>query len=68
MSATFVPVNEDMLVNLFPGTYIKALIIDESGSGVEIRVMSDGQVLSLPLTSTIEHYRTSPLWEEVKQD
>lgn len=63
MSVTFTPADED----LFYGheVYIKALVIDESGPGVEIRVMSDGQVLSLPLEKGVEHYRSSPLWVEL---
>jgi hypothetical protein len=63
MSVTFTPANEDTF-GVF-GTYIKALVIDESGPGVEIRVMSDGQVLSLPLEKGVEHYRASPLWVEL---
>jgi hypothetical protein len=62
MSVTFQPANEDMF---YGTTYIKVLIIDESGPGVEIRVMSDGQVLSLPLDKGVEHYRSSPLWAEL---
>ena len=71
MSVTFVPADEDTLrvlaMNAVFGqrAYIKVLIIDESGPGVEIRVMSDGEVLSLPLEKGIEHYRSSPLWIEV---
>ena len=50
---------------MWAGTpYIVRLVIDESGAGVEIRIMSDGQVLSLPLTQGVAHYRSSPLWEE----
>lgn len=64
MSVTFVPAAEDCIAATL---YIKALIIDESGPGVEIRVMSDGQVLSLPLEKGIEHYRESPLWHEVTE-
>lgn len=72
MSVTFVPADEDTLrvleaMNAVFGqrAYIKVLIIDESSPGVEIRVMSDGEVLSLPLEKGIEHYRSSPLWIEV---
>ena len=70
MSVTFVPADEDTLLeaqSAIYGTtaYIKALVIDESGPGVEIRVMSDGQVLSLPLDKGVEHYRASPLWTEL---
>lgn len=74
MSVTFVPANEEVILeaqSMYPATlvasqrYIKVLIIDESGPGVEIRVMSDGEVLSLPLEKGIEHYRSSPLWVEV---
>lgn len=74
MSVTFVPANEEVILeaqNQWPSIaqqrYIKALIIDESGPGVEIRVMSDGEVLSLPLEKGAEHYRNSPLWMEVTQ-
>ena len=72
MSVTFVPADEDTLLEAMGAvfgqrSYIKALIIDESGPGVEIRVMSDGQVLSLPLEKGIEHYRESPLWHEVTE-
>lgn len=70
MRATFRPANEDSLLEaesqVFGGMpFIKALIVDESGPGVEIRIMSDGNVLSLPLTSGVEHYRSSPMWEEI---
>jgi len=73
MSVTFVPANEDELLEaqrVYYGTsaataYIKALVIDESGPGVEVRIMSDGQVLSLPLDKGVEHYRSSPLWVEL---
>jgi len=66
MSVTFVPELEDMIAPILNSApYIKVLIIDESGPGVEIRVMSDGQVLSLPLDKGVEHYRSSPLWVEL---
>lgn len=66
MSVTFVPADEDALLEAMATTaYIKALVIDESGPGVEIWVMSDGQVLSLPLEKGVEHYRSSPLWMEL---
>ncbi len=67
MSVTFVPADEDLIVLSSPlaAPYIKALVIDESGPGVEIRVMSDGQVLSLPFEKGVEHYRASPLWVEL---
>lgn len=50
---------------LVPDLLIEVLVIDESGPGVEIRIMSDGQVLSYPLSQGVEHYRSSPLWEEI---
>lgn len=66
MSVTFMPRDEESLLAFAAGgTYIKALIIDESGLGVEILIMSDGQVLSFPLEKGVEHYRSSPLWVEV---
>lgn len=69
MSVSFVPADEDIILaaQSFLGwcRYIKVLIIDERGPGVEIRIMSDGQVLSLPLEKGVEHYRASPLWTEV---
>ena len=70
MSGTFVPADEDTLLEAMGAvfgqrSYIKALIIDESGPGVEIRIMSDGEVVSRPLEAGIEHYRSSPLWTEV---
>jgi len=68
MSVTFVPSDsyiETLGAVAHLATYIKALVIDESGPGVEIRVMSDGQVESRPLEKGIEHYRNSPLWTEV---
>lgn len=75
MSVTFVPADEEALslaAQLWPNTlvalhrYIKVLIIDESGPGVEIRIMSDGEVVSTPLEKGVEHYRASPLWVEVE--
>ena len=72
MSVTFVLADEDTLLEAtaaaFGGqlSYIKALIIDESGPGVEIRIMSDGEVVSRPLEHGVEHYRSSPLWSEVE--
>ena len=71
MSVTFVPVAEDTLLEAMgvvygQRSYIKALIIDESGPGVEIRIMSDGEVVSRPLEHGVEHYRASPLWVEVE--
>ncbi len=70
VSVTFVPVMEEDLVeiqNAYGGAYIKALIIDESGPGVEIRIMSDGEVISRPLAigEGVEHYRSATMWEEV---
>jgi hypothetical protein len=72
MSVTFVPADEDTLLEAMSAVYggpvlayIKALVIDESGPGVEVRIMSDGQVLSLPLEKGVEHYRASPLWVEL---
>lgn len=70
MSVTFVPADEDTLLEAMGAvfgqrSYIKALIIDESGPGVEIRIMSDGEVVSRPLEHGVEHYRNSPLWTEV---
>jgi hypothetical protein len=47
---------------------IQALIIDESGGGVEIRIMQNGTISSHELTAGVEHYRLSPLWEEVIED
>lgn len=69
MSVTFVPADEDTLLEAQAAVYgtaayIKVLVIDESGPGVEVRIMSDGQVLSLPLDKGVEHYRSSPLWVE----
>lgn len=65
MRASFMPANEEEFVerNL---SYIKILIIDESGPGVEIRIMNDGTVLSCPLTSGVAHFRSSPLWIEIQ--
>jgi len=70
--ATFMPLDEETLLEAYgavygSSSYIKVLIIDESGPGVEIRIMSDGQVQSLPMEKGIEHYRSSPLWIEVKE-
>lgn len=69
MSVTFVPSDsftDSLGTSAHILIYIKALIIDESGPGVEIRVMSDGEVMSSPLEKGVEHYRNSPLWTEVK--
>lgn len=73
MSVTFVPADEDTLLEAMSAvygspSYIKVLVIDESGPGVEVRIMSDGQVLSLPLEKGVEHYRSSPLWQELVND
>lgn len=68
MSVTFVPSDayiESLGAVAHLVIYIKALVIDESGPGVEIRVMSDGEVVSRQLEKGVEHYRNSPLWVEV---
>jgi hypothetical protein len=70
MSVTFVPADEDSLLEAMASVYgspayIKVLVIDESGPGVEVRIMSDGRVLSFPLEKGVEHYRSSPLWVEL---
>ncbi len=45
--------------------HIQVLVVDESGPGVELRIWNDGALESLPLTQGVDHYRNSPLWEEV---
>ena len=67
MSVSFVPaIEEDLHHAFFGGVGIKVLIIDESGPGVEIRIMTDGSVTSRPLDQGVEHFRNSFLWAELK--
>ena len=67
MSVTFVPAQHVEDLEAYAVTYIKALVIDETHPGVEIRIMSDGQIVSRPLEHGVEHYRNNPLWAEVKE-
>lgn len=68
MKATFRPVffGDDTMST--PDDTIQVLIIDESGDGVEIRILQNGTVSSHALTAGVEHYRLSPLWEEIIDD
>lgn len=47
------------------GPQIEVLVVDDE-AGLELWIMTTGEVRKQPFVLSVAHYRASPLWEEVK--